>query len=89
MVQHVMGPRLKSLTRDQLCSASCHQRDKTHPQPPQSAARGRLPTTYTGALAVCGQGAYMLKLEKRGGGAQMGEYAYTTCTPARINLALS
>jgi hypothetical protein len=41
-------------------------RDKpTHTQP-ESAARGRLPATHTGALAVCGHGAYMPKLEKGG-----------------------
>jgi hypothetical protein len=32
---------------------------------------------------VCGQRAYMPKLEKRGGGVLVGEFAYTWCTPAR------
>jgi hypothetical protein len=40
----------------------------THTQP-QSAGRGRLRATHTGALVVCGHGAYMPKLETGAGGA--------------------
>jgi hypothetical protein len=51
-----------------------------------STARGRPPATHTGALAVCGHGLYMSKLETGGGGdAPVGEYTYTWCTTAKNN----